>query len=78
VQVTGATHSWESSPGYTREFCPVCGSRVLGANGDEVELSLGSFDRPGEVTPDYECWVIRREPWLAAQDVPQFPGDRTA
>jgi hypothetical protein len=77
VQVSGETRRWESSPGYSREFCPVCGSRVLGANGDEVEVSLGSFDRPGEVTPEYESWVVRREPWLAPLDVTQFPGDRT-
>ena len=77
VAVTGETQAWLSSPDYARTFCPACGSRVLGLNGDEVELSLGSFDDPGVVAPTYESWVVRREPWLAPLKVPQFPGNRT-
>jgi hypothetical protein len=65
VEVSGVTSTWESSPGYEREFFPACGSGVLAGNGAGLELSLGSFDQPGEVTPDDECWTVRREQWLA-------------
>lgn len=78
VEVNGETRTWESSPGYAREFCPACGSRVIAGDGVEVEISLGSFDEPGEMSPHYECWTIRREPWLTPLDVPQFPGNRTS
>lgn len=78
VQVTGATHRWQSSSDYERHFCPRCGSRVFArvAGGSEVEISLGSFDEPGLIEPQYECWVRRREPWIRSLPVPQFAQDR--
>ena len=76
VEVTGPLESWFSSPPYDDRFCPVCGSRVIAVLDGEVELSLGSLDEPGELTPQYESWIIRREPWLPALDVPQFDRDR--
>lgn len=78
VEVTGPVANWESSPGYDRRFCRVCGSRVIAINGAEVELSLGSLDEPGQLTPQYESWIIRREPWLQPLDAPQYEHDRTA
>ncbi len=77
VKVTGALATWASSPSYQRRFCRVCGSRVLGVNDGEVELSLGSFDEPGRFAPQYESWISRREPWLAPLPVPQHEHDRT-
>lgn len=73
LAIAGELASWESSAGYVRHFCPRCGSRVMGGDpgGEEVELSIGSFDEPGQFAPDYEMWTIRREPWLAPQAVPQ-------
>ena len=78
IDVLGRLETWRSSPGYERLFCPACGSRVIGGavGGAEVEISLGSFDEIGRVSPQYESWVIRREPWLAPLDVPQNPGER--
>ncbi len=76
VVVVGELRNWASSAGYTRSFCPTCGSRVFGSDGSEVELSLGSFDSPGTSTPEYELWTGRREPWLNALDVPQFEQNR--
>lgn len=69
--------SWFSSPGYDRRFCEVCGSRVIAITGDEVELSLGSLDAPGQLVPEYESWTVRREPWLPPLPVPQHERDRT-
>lgn len=76
VEVSGHPISWSSSPGYDRRFCGTCGSRVIAINGDEVEVSLGSLDEPGLVEPQYESWIVHREPWLAALARPQNPRDR--
>jgi hypothetical protein len=78
VTVQGRLVGWESSPGYERRFCPTCGSRLISINGAEIEISVGSFDTPGLFAPEYESWVIRREPWLPALDLPQHTQDRTS
>lgn len=72
----GTPQAWRSSPGYVRWFCPTCGSRVWATLDEEVEVSLGSFDAPGLVVPQYESWIVRREPWVAQLDAPQFARDR--
>lgn len=77
VEVTGPVGSWFSSPGYDRRFCRTCGARVVAINGDEVELSLGSLDAPGVIAPQYESWIVHREPWLAPLDAPQFARNRS-
>lgn len=60
-----------------RHFCPVCGSSVFARTGDEVEVHLGSLDEPGQFTPSYECWTMRREDWLPPFDVDKrFERDR--
>jgi hypothetical protein len=77
VEIAGELRSWRSSPGYDRRFCAVCGSRLAGENGGEVELSIGSFDEPGRLAPEYEAWIVRREPWLPPLALPQFEHERT-
>lgn len=77
VEVEGEVKAWESSPGYRRWFCARCGSRVFADNG-EYEISLGSYDEPGWFTPQYESWIVRREPWLAPLAAPQFAENRTS
>jgi hypothetical protein len=66
VTINGDTHEYEG-----RHFCPRCGSSVFARSGDEVEIHLGSLDQPGQLTPSYECWTLRREAWL-----PPFPVGR--
>jgi len=63
VTITGETRDWAG-----RHFCPHCGSSVFARFGDEVEVHLGALDAPGQLTPSYENWTVRREPWL-----PPFP-----
>ncbi len=73
VDMEGETVSWTASTGYTRFFCPTCGSPVKGEDrsGAEVELSLGNLDEPSLFAPEYEIWTVRREAWLSPLPVPQ-------
>ena len=66
VTVEGETRDYAG-----RHFCPRCGSSVFARSGDEIEVHLGALDAPGQLTPTYENWVVRREAWL-----PAFPGTR--
>ncbi len=59
VTVAGKTGEFKG-----RHFCPRCGSSVFARTGGEIEVHLGALDEPGQLTPTYECWTIRREPWL--------------
>lgn len=78
VTIVGELTAWESSPDHERRFCARCGSRVaMKMRGtDEIELSSGSFDDVGVLEPQYESWIIRREPWLPSLGVPQNARDR--
>jgi len=76
VEVTGPSASWQSTPAYDRRFCTHCGSRVASTSVDEVELIAAQFDEPGLFPPQYESWTVRRVPWLAPLDLPQFERDR--
>ena len=77
VDVEGELRDWQNSRGFVRRFCPQCGSPVVGGDGKEFEISLGSFDQPRLFEPQYELWVTRREHWLAPLEVPQFVEDKT-
>lgn len=61
VTVMGETKSHEG-----RHFCPQCGSPVFARSDGEIEVHLGTLDKPGVYTPEYELWTSRREPWLPA------------
>ena len=63
VTVNGETRHFAG-----RHFCPRCGSSLFGRSGDEVEVNLGCLDGTDQLTPSYESWIIRRDPWL-----PPFP-----
>ncbi len=62
-----------------RSFCKVCGGRVFSLSHDEAEIMLGSLDQaPGELAPEYELWIGRREEWMQALPwATQFEHDRT-
>ncbi len=66
VTIEGETRDWQG-----RHFCQRCGSSVFASFEDEIEVHLGTLDAPGQFTPTYESWTIRREPWL-----PPVPGAR--
>ena len=72
VKVQGVTHGYEG-----RFSCPNCGSSVFARSGDEIEVHLGAFDAPDQLTPTYELWTIRREGWLSAvPGAAQYENDR--
>lgn len=66
VTITGETRAFRG-----RYFCPRCGSSVFAVSGGAIEVHLGALDAPGQLTPTYECWTVRREAWL-----PPFPSTR--
>ena len=48
-----------------QHFCPRCGSRLFSVDDREAEIKLGVLSpAPTSLTPTYELWVKRREPWL--------------
>jgi hypothetical protein len=62
-----------------RRFCPTCGSRLFGYDDKEAEIKLGSLlEAPTGLTPTYELWIKRREPWVQPiARAEQFEEDRT-
>ncbi|WP_284180275.1 GFA family protein [Rhabdaerophilum sp. SD176] len=67
VTIEGMTGSYAG-----RHFCTTCFSPVFAVTGDEIEIPLGTLDKPDVFVPTYELWTIRRESWL-----PPFEGMRT-
>jgi len=61
-----------------RRFCPGCGSRLFALDDKEAEVKLGILsEAPTGLTPTYELWVKRREPWLQPiAGATQFQEDR--
>lgn len=76
VDVEGTPAYWCATPTYKRCFCATCGSRVFGLEHGEIELSLGAFDETGLFAPQYEAWVVHREPWLPSFGIVQHPNNR--
>ena len=72
VTVTGKTNKYKG-----RAYCVSCGSSVFAKSDDEIEVHLGTLDEAGQLTPTYELWVIRREPWVPAiPSARQYDRDR--
>jgi hypothetical protein len=75
VRLTGRTTEHRG-----QHFCPHCGARLLGRDGDETEVKAGILsDAPTGLVPGYELWVKRRESWL--RPIPgaeQFQSRKTA
>lgn len=79
ANLTGELACWRSRAGGER-FCPICGSSLFcwDEGSDEIEIKLGTLDGgPSALTPAYELWTFRREPWLAhLEDAEQHTRDR--
>lgn len=72
-ETSGSTETFEG-----RQFCPSCGSRLYAVDEGEAEIKLGALrEAPVDISPTYELWVKRREPWLKAiPNADQFQQDR--
>ena len=72
--------TFPSSPGVTRGYCDRCGTQLT-FEGDVIpgliDLTIGSFDNPAAVTPQFHYWDGRRLPWVVPGDGltrhPEFP-----
>lgn len=74
-----APSRYRSSEGAERAFCAKCGS-TLGiiehALPHWTQVTLGSLDRPQDVSPEDHIWVQSRLPWLKIDDgLPGFARD---
>ena len=78
--VRGKLREFTSSPGVRRGFCQRCGSpltfRYRSAGGAWVDVTVGSFDDPAELAPQYHVWADSRLAWLAiADNLPRHAGN---
>lgn len=71
-------YSGETAGFSGRRFCTKCGSRMFSLDDEEAEIKLGTLDiAPTGLTPTYELWTKRREPWLRpVEGAEQFQQDR--
>lgn len=69
--------AFRSSPIAVRSHCGHCGTPLsLAYDGqDKIALTVGSFDRPQEVTPDHHYGIESRIAW--ADIGASFPGEAT-
>jgi hypothetical protein len=67
---------YESSPGFHRGFCSVCGSPVINkSQRPEYGVPLGILDDEPSVRPERHCFVANRAPWFEiTDDLPQDAG----
>ena len=67
----GNCAAYESSPGVVRTFCGRCGTSLTLADKrfpDEIYVSVGSFDDPEELPPEFHIWRSNRISWLETSD----------
>lgn len=68
---SGTPNYYSPSSKVKRSFCGTCGSPLFYEHGDyadELYISLGSFDRPEDLSPDRHVWVSGRIPWYEIHD----------
>ena len=64
--VSGSVESYRSSQEATRGFCRRCGSPltfIFDASADEIWITAGSLDSPGEFSPVEDWFVDDKLPW---------------
>lgn len=78
--LAGAPRTFASSPGVQRSFCPHCGTPLTYKRADladELDITLGSLDRPQAVPPQDHTQVAERLDWLVLGDaLPRFDRHR--
>lgn len=78
----GEPTRFRSSAQAERGFCAQCGSTLTmheSVLDDRVQVSLGSLDRPQDVSPDDHVWTQSQLPWLRVEDdLPRFRRNSSA
>jgi hypothetical protein len=68
--------------GRLRSFCAHCGTPLTflaGAEVDEIDVTVCSFDEPAIVTPADHTWIEDRLPWIRLADaLPAYEQKRPA
>jgi hypothetical protein len=57
--------------GRVRSFCPNCGTALTfmsGADSNEIDVTVATFDRPEIVNPADHTWTEDRLPWIKLAD----------
>ena len=72
-------HSVESDSGHQmiRCFCPTCGARMYGYNGQKpgtISIQVGCLEDHSWFTPQVVLYASRQEDWdITSDEVPNFP-----
>jgi hypothetical protein len=78
VAFTGKRALYKSSADAERGFCGACGTQISFTAGNMpglIDLTVGSLDRPQDVTPTLHYWDAERLPWLKVADgLPRHAG----
>lgn len=76
----GRGREYESSSGVWRSFCERCGTPLTyrcAVRAGEVDVTVGSLDAPGSVTPVDHIWMADAPPWDRPNDgLPLYPRRR--
>ena len=67
-----------SSPGVIRAHCARCGSPLTyetARRPDQIDVTVGTLDRPEDFPPTLHVWTVERVPWLELADaLPRHAG----
>jgi hypothetical protein len=67
----GNAGKYDSSAGFTREFCISCGTQIAfraRENPGTIDVTLCSLDDDSCVAPQYHIWCQSKLDWLAIED----------
>jgi len=71
----GEPHTYTSSPGVQRRFCPRCGTQLIFMADflpGLVDVTVGSMDEPDALPPQMHIWDSRRIAWVQlSTDLPR-------
>lgn len=68
----GEPHYFQSSSSVRRGFCDACGTPLVFAYGDGIDIAIAAFDRAGEIQPMIQLAPEAALPW--AGSVSALPG----
>ncbi len=76
--IEGKPLGYESSPGWIRVFCGICGSS-LGMHAAQspklMDITVTCLDDPDVIEPKFHQYTASRPAWFdTADDLPRYPG----